>query len=81
MKFFYLPSTLREGLGEGEPRINKQNNFTAYLFHPHPTSPIKGEEFQLNLNSTTLGIKPTLQKIGIIFIAKYTAFGTLTPLA
>jgi hypothetical protein len=34
--------------------LNKESNFTAYLFHPHPTSPIKGEELQLNLNSTTL---------------------------
>jgi hypothetical protein len=48
---------LWEGLGEGETWLNKESNFIAYLFHPHPTSPIKGEELQSNLNSTTLGIE------------------------
>ena len=32
-----------EGPGEGETRLDK-NHFTSYLFHPLPTSPIKGEE-------------------------------------
>jgi hypothetical protein len=57
-EFLILPSTLREGLGEGVTWLNKESNFMAYLFHPHPTSPIKGEELQLNLNSTTFGVKP-----------------------
>jgi len=33
----------------GGTRMNKQSNFTTYLFHPHPTSPIKGEELHLIL--------------------------------
>ncbi len=45
----------REGLREEEKTAIE---FEFLFRHPHPASPVKGEEFGLVLNSTTLSLSP-----------------------
>jgi hypothetical protein len=48
-----------------EIRMNKQINFTAYLFHPHLTSPIKGTKLPKNW-MTVSGFTPEQENIAIL---------------